>query len=180
MQLPTPLPQAPVEKEFPLETGGFDACEFNLSNGKVAKVVFARFRERRTDRDPSEGPPPRPSQHCGIKVYCTDGTPDGRMALHWEYRAGTDFIMLAVPRIWEWLAGVADRGEGAKYDSVDDFLDDLTEQIQLISDAGEDAVEHIERLPELSVPEAFDHEDDSIYNDQNEPTEPPEPTESNC
>ena len=100
------------------------------------------------------------------------------MALHWEYRAGADFIMPAVPRIWEWLAGVADRGEGAKYDSVDDFLDDLTEQIQLISDAGEDAAEHIERLPELTIPEAFDHEDDSIYNDQNEPTEPPEPKES--
>lgn len=37
-----------------------------------------------------------------------------------------------------------------------------------LSDAGEDAVEHIEHLPELTDPEAFDKVDDSIFNDQND------------
>ena len=38
-----------------------------------------------------------------------------------------------------------------------------------LSDAGEDAVEHYARSPEVAEAETFDHEDDSLYNDQNDP-----------
>ena len=37
-----------------------------------------------------------------------------------------------------------------------------------LSDAGEDAVEPIEHLPEMTTPEDFDKVDDSVFNDQNE------------
>ena len=36
------------------------------------------------------------------------------------------------------------------------------------SGTGEGAVEHIEHLPEITDPEAFDKVDDSIFNDQND------------
>jgi hypothetical protein len=56
----------------------------------------------------------------------------------------------------------------AEFDTLAEFIDDLAEEMNNLSDEGEDAVEHIDRLPEITDPKAFDREDDSIYNDQNE------------
>jgi hypothetical protein len=37
-----------------------------------------------------------------------------------------------------------------------------------LSDSDEDAVEHFRHLPEITDPEAFDHVDVSVFNDQND------------
>ena len=68
--------------------------------------------------------------------------------------------------IWSKSASIS---KHIKYDWLDEFVDDFAEQSAEITETKEDAVEHITHLPELSDPEAFDHDvDDSIYNDQND------------
>ena len=37
-----------------------------------------------------------------------------------------------------------------------------------LSDAGEEAVEHVKHVSEITDPESFDKVDDSVFNDQND------------
>jgi hypothetical protein len=56
----------------------------------------------------------------------------------------------------------------AKYNWLEEFIEELAETLAEFSDAGQDAVEHIEHIPEITDPEAFDKVDDSMFNDQND------------
>ena len=150
--------------DYPLETAGFDACEFRLANGNDVKVVFARFWERIRFQDWREGA--RPSQYYAVKVYSTEDTIPRCMAIHCEFRAGKDFDLSAVSKVWEWLARVVDEREFIKYDWLDEFIQELAEMMGEFSDADEDAVDHIEHLAEMSLPDAFDRVDDSVFTDQ--------------
>jgi len=94
------------------------------------------------------------------------------MALHWEFRAGKDFDFGALNSIWHWLDDMDERQLVNSYDWLDEFIDDFAEQINRLSDEGEDAFDHVDHLPEIVDRDAFDHEDDSIYNDQGEPDAP--------
>jgi hypothetical protein len=158
-------------EDFPLETAGFDPFEFQLANGNDVRLVFARFWERLTLADRREGA--RPSQYYALKVYSTEDTLPRRMAVQCEFRAGKDVAFEAVPRTWEWLDWLLESRQFIKYDSLDEFIEELAERIADFSDEAEDAVEHIAHIAEATAPEAFEHEaDDSIYNDQNEPERP--------
>jgi len=157
-------PIGPSE-DYPLETAGFDPFEFELVNGHNVKIVFAKFWERIRYQDWREGA--RPAQYRAIKIYCTEDTLPRKMAIHCEFRAGKEFILPAVPKIWDWLEELVMSRQFAQFDSVTEFIDELAEQLTLYSDAGEDAVEHVQHLAEINVPEAFDHVDDSVFNDQN-------------
>ena len=159
-------------EEFPLETAGFEPCEFQLANGNNVKVVFARFWERIRYQDWREGA--RPAQYYAIKVYSTEDILPRRMAIHCEFRGGNDFAFSAVPKIWDWLDWLMEPRRLAEFDSLAEFIDDLAEEMNRLSFEGEDAVEHLARLPQIQDTKAFDHEDDSIYNDQNEPELPKE------
>jgi len=162
-------PICPPE-DYPLETAGFDPFEFQLANGHDVKIVFAKFWARIRYQDWQEGA--RPARYRAIKIYCTEDTLPRSMAIHCEFRAGKEFILPAVPKIWDWLEELVISRRFAQFDSVADFIDDLAEQLTLYSDIGEDAVEHVQHLPEIATPKAFDHDvDDSVYNDQNEPDE---------
>jgi hypothetical protein len=152
-------------EDVPVETAGFDPFEFELCNGNKVKVVFAKFWERLTYQDRREGA--RPSQYSAIKVYSTEGTLPHCMALQCEFRADHEFPLSAVPKIWEWLGVLVDERQFETYDWLDEFLDELAEQINQFADEGEDVVEHYEHLPDLADPEVYDH-DDSFFNDQNE------------
>ena len=155
---------APAAKDFALENAGFDPCEFQLANGNNVKIVFAKFWERIRYQDWREGA--RPAQYFAIKVYSTEDILPRRMAIHCEFRSGLDFALVAVPRVWEWLGGLLENRGHLKFDDVDAFIAELAENIEAFSDAGEDAVEHIQHLPEITDPEAFDKVDDSVFNDQ--------------
>ncbi len=157
---------------FPLETAGLEPCEFQLANGNNVKVVFAKFWERIGYRDWREGA--RPAQYYAIKVYSTEDILPRKMAVHSEFRGGTDFAHAAVPKVWDWLDRLMEPRRLAEFDSLAEFIDDLAEEMYRLSDEGEDAVEHIDHLSQIADPKAFDHEDDSIYNDQNEPELPKE------
>ncbi len=158
--------ETPAAGDYPLETAGFDASEFRLANGNDVKVVFAKFWERLRYQDWREGA--RPSQYYAIKVYSTEDTLPRCMAIHCEFRGGKDFSLLAVPKVWEWLADLTDERKSAKYDWLEDFIQELAEKIAEFSDTSEDAVEHIEHLAEMIAPDAFDKVDDSLFNDQND------------
>lgn len=158
-------PQGSYE-DFPLETAGFDAIEFQLANGNNVKVVFAKFWERLRLQDLREGA--RPAKYYAIKIYCTEGTLPRCMAVHWEFRAGHEFELPAVPRIWEWLANFLDERQHIQYDWLDEFIEDFAETIAEFSETRADAVQHFEHLPELTDPQAFDRVDDSVFNDQND------------
>jgi hypothetical protein len=158
-------PAAPKE-DVPLETAGFDPVEFQLANGNDVRIVFARFWERIRYQDWREGA--KPARYYAIKIYSTEGILSRHMVTHCEFRGGKDFAFLAVPKIWEWLDALVESRGHAKYDWLEEFIEDFADQLNQLSDAAEDAVEHIQHLPELAYPQAFDHEDDSIFNDQNE------------
>jgi hypothetical protein len=153
-------------EDFPLETAGFDAFEFQLANGHDVKVVFARFWERLTLEDRRDGA--KPMQYVAIKVYSTEDMLPRRLGMQCEFRASKDFNIKALPAVWEWLArNVEERGH-VEYDGIDDFLDEFADRLYLLSDTSEDAVEHLANLPRLVVPRMFDQVDDSIFNDQND------------
>jgi len=154
-----------------IETAGIDPFEFQLANGNNVKIVFARFWERLTDMDRMLGA--RPMKYFAIKIYSNEDNEFNRMAVRYVFRADHEFGLTAVPKIWDWLDYVVAVREHAKYDWLDEFVDDFAEKIAELTDSGEDAVEHLERLPEFTDPDAFDHDvDDSIYNDQNETDSP--------
>ena len=76
--------------------------------------------------------------------------------------------MISLLPFWEWLFSLMENRGHLKYDTFDDFADEFAEQIALLSNSDEDAVEHFQHLPEVTDPESFDKVDDSVFNDQNE------------
>ena len=140
--------------------------QFELANGNKVKIVFAQFWETADTAGFSNYNPA--DKYFAIKLYSNEDLEVNRMAVRYVFRAGYEFGVTAVPTIWEWLGNLVETREHIKYDWLDEFVDDFAEKIAEFTETKEDAVEHITHLPELNDPEAFDHEDDSIYNDQNE------------
>jgi hypothetical protein len=83
--------------DFPLETAGFDPCEFQLVNGNDVKVVFARFWERIRYEDWRRGA--RPTRYYAIKVYSNEDILSRHMAIHCEFRGGKDFAFYALSKL---------------------------------------------------------------------------------
>jgi hypothetical protein len=149
-----------------------DPFAFELANGNKVKVVFAEFWEEYTASDRLGLT--RPGKYFAIKIYSNEDLDVNRMAVRYVLRAEHEFGTTAVPTIWDWLGNLVATRDHIKYDWLDEFVDEFAEKIAEITNEDENAIEHFEHLPELTIPEAFDHDvDDSIYNDQNE-TEHPE------
>jgi len=152
------------------EIPGFDPFEFQLANGNDVKVIFDLFWQRPS---PTDQPGEKPIKDYFIRVYSNEDCMSRRLEFQWEFRARTEFSLQVVTKIGDWLRTLIESREVFKYDALAEFIEDFDIAIADLSAADEDAVEHIAHLPELTIPEAFDHDvDDSIYNDQNEPGEP--------
>lgn len=152
--------------EYFIENTGFDPFEFQLANGNDVKIVFANFWEEYTDSDRLGIT--QPQKYHAIKVYSNDDRLINRMAVRYVFRADHEFGLTTVPKIWLWLEELVGCRGHIQYESMDEFVEDFAEQIALLTDMEEDAVEHIEHLPEITDPEAFDKVDDSVFNDQND------------
>ena len=140
---------------------------FELANGNNVKIVFAQFWEMPDTAGFSNFNPEE--KFFAIKIYSNEDVEVNRMAVRYVFRAGHEFGVTAVPLIWDWLGQMVSSREHINHDWLDEFVDDFAEKIVELTEMREDAVEHIAHLPELTLPEAFDHDvDDSIYNDQNE------------
>lgn len=152
--------------EYFIENAGFEPFEFELANGNRVKIVFAHFWEEYTDSDRLGLT--RPQKYFAIKVYSNEDRLINRMAVNYVFRADHEFGLTSVPKIWTWLEALIEQRGHIQYDAMDEFVEDFAEQIAQLTDTAEDAVEHIEHLPEISDPEAFDKVDDSVFNDQND------------
>lgn len=153
-----PLSQEPSELE---------PFEFELPSGYSVRLTTLTVMQQPTAEDYLQGARPLPV--CVLRVYCNQDHLLSRMVLAHEFRAPAEFEPSVLPKVWDWIARfVADRHH-LDFDTLDDFLEALEDELAQDTFEDEDAVEHIRHLPELCDPEAFDHEDDSIHNDQNEP-----------
>ncbi len=151
--------------DLALANSDLKECEFQLATGNNVKVIFAKFSPRLRYRSWHEGPP---LLYYAIKVYSSEDILSHQTAIHCEFRAAKDFAVLALPSIWGWLDDLVKSRRFVEFNSLTEFIDELADAMNQFSDIGEDAVDHVQRLPELVSPETFDKVDDSIFNDQNE------------
>ncbi len=145
-----------------LEATNFPSVKFQLANGHDVRIsikafTFYDFGVIRT-------------QYYSVGVFSSDGTLPTTMIEQHAFQIDQEDSHDVIPPLWKWLEElVASPRRVADYDDLDDFVESMDEQINFLLSAPEDAVEHLEHLPETTNPTAFDKVDDSIYNDQNEP-----------
>ena len=72
-------------------------------------------------------------------------------------------------KIWQWLLDHVGSRERFDHENADDFISLFESVIERIHAEDEDMIEHLERLPAFTLPEAFDRIDDSIFTDQSDP-----------
>lgn len=157
-----------------METPDLEPIEFELANGHAIRVEYAVFWDIPTRPERAEGALPR--QYTAIRIFTTEDTYPRRLELCDELRSGVTFDPVYEDRIWNWLEEMVRVRRHVGYDWADDFVADFQSAISAICAEGEDAFEHLERLPEQEVEspleeDGFDPEDDSNFNDQNDRTD---------
>jgi len=156
-----------MDEDF-IENEVFEPVEFQLANGTNVRLAFAHFWEKLTVSERQQGAMAR--KYFAIRIYSNENQLSNHLSLQSELRADHEFRVSSVTSTWDWLARLVPSRRHMNYEDVDDFVEDLVAELE--ARLQEDAVEHIERLPQITDPEAFDQVDDSMFNDQNE-TEPP-------
>jgi len=156
-----------------MEAPDLEPIEFKLANGHAIRVEYAVFWDIPTRPERAEGALPR--QYTAIRIFTTEETYPRRFELCDELRSDVTFDPAYEERIWNWLEEMVRVRRHVGYDWAEDFVEDFQAAIAAICAEGEDAVEHFERLPEQEAEspledDDFDPEDDSNFNDQNEPT----------
>ena len=149
-----------------LELPEFEPLCCTLANGHTIKIAAGLWSRWRTYEEWSSGF--RPEPYFAIRFYCTEDTLPKRLAWVEEFCEKAEFPLCNFDQIWEWLANLCASRELFEFDDFPQFLDHVSEGIIRFSAVEPDAVEHIEHLPEITDPEAFDKVDDSIFNDQND------------
>ena len=99
-----------------------------------------------------------------IRVYSDEEQPSFRSRLLHELRLGPDFEKAALAPSWEWLQGILGSRAIYDYESVEELVCDLEEELD--RDSVEDAIHHYTFGEDISQPELFDQWDDSCNNDQ--------------
>lgn len=150
---------------YPLSAHEWPAVEFQMANGNDVRVEVDWFPEQLPSDEKERGV--RPGYYYAIRVFSTEDSLSRSLDLHWEERPGKEFSFETLSKVWGWLeALVRSRGHVA-YDFTEEFIEDFEDKLTA-AQSDEDAVEHLEHLPEIINQEAFDRVDDSIYNDQND------------
>lgn len=154
-----------------MEAPDLEPIEFELANGHAMRVEYAVFWDLPTRPERAEGAEPR--QYTAIRIFTTEDTYPRRFELCDELRSGATFDPAFEEKIWLWLEEMVRVRRHLGYDWAEDFVEDFEAAIAVICAEGEDAVEHIARLPERESQspledDGFDPEDDSNFNDQNE------------
>ena len=155
-------------EESALNQPEMDPIFCQLANGHAIKIEAAHWSRWRTYEDWASRF--RPEPYFAIRIYCTEDTLPKRLVRVEEYCEGTDFMFLDFDGIWVWLQTFCESRDVYSFDAFSEFQDFISDQIIELSTPDSDVVEHLKHLPEITDPNAFDKVDDSIYNDQNEPT----------
>ena len=145
----------------------FDPVTFDLASGDQVKVSLGLFWSKITELDRSLGS--KPHQYLAIRVYGNESSYPRRIQHLHELRHGKDFTRRHCPKIWKWLLNHIESRERFDHENTDDFLALFESVIDKIQAADEDMLEHLERLPSYTLPDAFDRIDDSIFTDQTDP-----------
>ena len=93
----------------------------------------------------------------------------GRLEFAFELRPGADFDADALASAWKWLEDIVSSRQIYDYESLDDLIADFVAELDKRAASEPDAVEHLEKLPDMQIPELFDHIDDSVFTDQRDP-----------
>jgi hypothetical protein len=157
-----------------MEAPDFEPIEFELANGHAIRVEYAVFWDIPTRPERAEGALPR--QYTAIRIFTTEDTYPRRLDLCDELRSDVTFDPVYEERIWNWLEEMVRVRRYVGYDWAEDFVEDFQAAIAVICAEGEDAVDHIARLPEQESEsplenDEFNPDDDSNFNDQNESTD---------
>ncbi len=145
----------------------YDPISFDLASGGQIKVSLGYFWSKVSELDRRMGD--RPYQYLAIRVYGNEGSNPRRIQQLHELRNGKDFVQNDCPKIWQWLLSHVGSRERFDHEDTDDFLSRFEAAIEMIQTADDDMLEHLERLPSHTLPEAFDRIDDSIFTDQTDP-----------
>ena len=154
-----------------MESPDLEPIEFELANGHAMLVEYVVFWDLPTRPERAEGAEPR--QYTAIRIFTTEDTYPRRLELCDQLRSGATFDPSFEEKIWLWLEEMVRTRRHLDYDWAEDLVEDFVAAMATICAEGEDAVEHIGRLPEqTSEPPLedgdFDPADDSNYNDQND------------
>ena len=144
-----------------LEATNFSSIKFQLANGHDVRISIKpySFYEYGVIR----------TQYYSVGIFSSDGTLPTTMIEQHAFRIDQVDSHDVIPPLWKWLEDLAASPRRvAEYEDIDDFAESLSDQISILLSAPEDAVEHLDHLPEKTNPEAFDKVDDSIYNDQDD------------
>lgn len=142
----------------------YDPVTFEIASGDQVKVSLGLFWSKVTEADRSLGQ--RPYQYLAIRVYGNEDSPQRRIEQLHELRHGKDFMRRHCSKIWQWLLGHAASRDRFEHENTEDFLTLFEDVIERIHAEDEDMIEHLERLPSYTLPDAFDRIDDSIFTDQ--------------
>jgi len=145
----------------------FDPVSFDLASGDQVKVALGFFWTKVDEIDRMMGE--RPVQYLAMRFYSNEDTQPRRTQQFHELCHGKDFEQRQCSKIWKWLLDHAGSRERYDHESADDFISHFEGVVERIHAEDEDMIEHLERLPEFTLPEAFDRIDDSIFTDQTDP-----------
>ena len=160
-----------MQKDYPNdEMFGVEPVVFQLLTGHEVKVVADLCYEALDKSELPVGHTPR--RLYAIRIYSTEDTLPRKMEEHHELRPFHEYDPAALAAIWEWLKDHVGSRAGKEHETLSDFLEVLVENMEILSIAEDDAVEHYKHLPEMTFPEAFDRIDDSYFNDQNDKEDP--------
>ena len=154
--------------DYPMGSEEWPAVDFQMANGNDVKIAVDWFPEILSSEDQKKKV--NPDFYYAIRVFSTEETLPRSLEFYWEFHPEFEFPFYIMPKIWDWLQSLVQTRHCLEYDWTDEFLEDFERTIAEFSAVPNNAVEHYDRLPELTNPEAFDHDvDDSLNNDQNEP-----------
>jgi len=145
----------------------FDPVRFDLASGDLVKVSLGLFWCKVTESERAMGV--KPFQYLAIRFYSNEDSQPRRIQQIHELRHGKDFEYRHCSKIWRWLIGHSESRGRFNHENTDDFLTLFESVIDRIASDDEDMLEHLARLPEFTLPSAFDHIDDSIFTDQSDP-----------
>ena len=132
---------------------------FDLASGDKVKVSLGRFWEKLKKQEIELGH--KPKLYLCLRVYSDEDTYPKRLIQVEEFLPVHQFNAQNASKHWRWLRHHAESRIRFDHDCFDDFMLAFVLAMETIDAAGEDMIEHLNKLPTYNLPEAFDHDDDS-------------------
>ena len=137
-----------------------------LANGHRVVFMCQKFWVQPSIEDRREGQ--QATEVQALRVYSNSEPGAQRTSLSYEFRLGKDFELDGLRPSWQWMRELIESRALYDYDTLDDLMTDFALELEKAAVNSDNAVEHYEHLPEMTVPSLFDHWDDSFISDQDD------------